>query len=116
MIPNHRMEIGVLASQVLACLDEYESGMQRLEGTRWDPELHAGTTACFDQMKNYASSLPALSRPWVEVLISRFELAAHQWTLHQARGDATARALHAKHMAALRALRSKTLEIAPVRL
>lgn len=109
MEPTYGYEIDVMAFQLLARLDRYEQAMERLADSRWNAENHRAATACFEEMKSFAASIPRLSVPWVELLISRFELTAHKSFLdHQRCGDDTKlRDLKERHSAAVQALRDR---------
>lgn len=109
MEPTYGYEIDVMAFQLLAGLDRYEQAMEQLADSRWDAEHHRVATGYFDEIKGFAASMPRLSVPWVELLISRFELTAHKSFLDHQRcvDDTKLLALKKRHTAAVQALRDR---------
>ncbi|TWO72874.1 hypothetical protein FN976_01110 [Caenimonas sedimenti] len=114
MFPSHQHEIGAIAFQLLASLDEYEVGMDQLVHEAWDGALYQSTTDCFDRMRNYAGAMPRLSAAWIELLIRRFELMAHLWERmgSSERTDRFAE-LSPNHIDAIRGLRTQVLRYLP---
>jgi hypothetical protein len=89
MIPSHAAEQAAIATQLLDALDKYERDIGVLVTAGLDAQVAQDVAQQFDRMRLYASSLPALSVTWVELLISRFDMTHAMWSNH--RGGTTNR-------------------------
>lgn len=118
MFPSHEHEIGTIAFHLLATLDEYEQGIDRLVTRGWDPDLYGSTSLLFDQMKNYVAAFPKLSGAWVELLIRRFEMTALMWAAIKQGPDhegvnTDLFEVHRQHNEAIGVLRSRARSFVP---
>ena len=68
-----------VAFQFAAALENYERDLRAMVVPGFNPEVCARIAQQMDQMRLYATSLPKLSVPWVEVLIRHFELTHALW-------------------------------------
>ena len=111
MVPSHSPQQAAIAQQIANGLADYEAGMARLLGGRWDPELYRVMSDHFDRMQQQASALPRLSAAWTELLISRVELLHALWTpATPTRVDGLVVALHERHKAVIARVRDKCIE------
>jgi hypothetical protein len=106
--------LSAIAFQFAAALQAYEADVDRMLAATGDLELYQKVSGRMDEMRLYASSLPQVSVPWVEVLIRHFELTHTLWRI-QGRPDAgdeleQVRALHAE---AVRTLIRRVVQIVP---
>ena len=74
-----------IAFQLAAALDAYEVEVEGLLSHSNDLELYRKVSARMDEMRLYASALPHVAVPWVEVLIRHFELTHGLWQVYQAK-------------------------------
>jgi hypothetical protein len=108
MLPSHEKELSATAFQLLVSLETYEQHMDVLVEARWDADLYMRATELFDEMRLYAASLPRVQVAWIEVLISRFELAEMLWQSRSAtRTDGRLLGCHSRHKAAIASLRRR---------
>jgi hypothetical protein len=113
MAPRHSTEQAVVATQLVAEIDEYEEGLTRLIDQHWDPELYRTLSDAFDRIQLLAALLPRLTYAWTELLISRVELTHALWSQRApARVDGMVVALHERHRMLLRKLRQECMEYA----
>jgi hypothetical protein len=75
--------LAAIANQLATALDSYESEIEVMAAHPQDPEAYRRVSGRMDQMRLYASALPQLSVPWVELLIRHFELMHGIWQLQQ---------------------------------
>lgn len=111
MFPSHEAQHNAIAFQLAAALEQYEPCVDRLVARGYDPELYASMTKQFDQMRLYASSLPAVSVAWVALMISRFELTHTLWKGMKGEPDAHANDVYAQHKNDIAALRERCTRV-----
>jgi hypothetical protein len=98
--------VSALTFQLLAQLDAYEQVLGRLVACPGDIELYHSVSGHMDDLRLYAGAFPALSVPWVEVLIRHFELThGLWWQSRQGKEWQDIRALHTRLVTAVHALR-----------
>lgn len=94
------------ANDLLAELALYEAGLARL-ATNWDAGLFSELAGRFEAMRGHAARVPNLTGPWVQVLITRFELADALWHGRTQPGSIAVRGLVQAHLQAIEALRAQ---------
>lgn len=97
---------GSAAGKLLTELALYEAGLERL-AAEWDAALFTELAGRFETMRSLASLLPHLSVDWVQVLITRFELADALWRSRFAPGSVAVLSLLRAHRDAIDALRAR---------
>lgn len=98
MFPSHLPEQRAIASQFVDELAAYEDDLRGLVERRWDPELAAGLSARFERLQKYSGALPAITKSWTELLISRVELVHALWSISSpSRLGGKVRASYAQH-------------------
>jgi hypothetical protein len=101
-------ESSVAAFHLLADLETYEQHVQSLVERGWDPALYMASSQVFEQLRLHAAGLPQVRVAWMDVLITRFEVAAVLLDLKDApRPDpllAESHAVHARSIDTLRTL------------
>jgi hypothetical protein len=106
--------LSAIAFQLAATLETYEEHVAALVRTPTDLDLYRRTSSDVDHMRMYAAALPAISVPWVEVLIRHFELTHGLWRAQ--RDSAHARELpqlHRQLRDAVRQLSRRCLHLLP---
>jgi hypothetical protein len=107
---SHSPEQAAIASELVAQLTEYESGLRELLQRRWEPELYRQLSDQFDQMQMRATLLPKLGTGWTELLITRVDLMHALWALTSpTRINGKVVALHARHKVLIEEVRSRCL-------
>lgn len=105
MLPSHQAEQSASAFQLAAALEPYESSVDQLVASGYDPELHASITRQIEQMRVHAGALPEFSVVWVALLISRFELTHALWKADRAAADPAVLAAYGEHKESIAGLR-----------
>jgi len=100
--------LSAIAFQFAAALQSYqqetEAGLQHPA----DLDLYLRVSSRMDEMRLYASSLPYVAVPWVEVLIRHFELTHALWRVQQQTADAGSLAeIHKQHQTAVESLQRR---------
>jgi hypothetical protein len=106
--------LSAIAFQLAATLESYEEDVDRMLRAPFDPEQYQRVSRHVDNMRLYASALPALSVAWVEVLIRHFELTHGVWRVQQEVGDdVDLKLLQAQLSEAVRRLARKCTQLMP---
>ena len=105
--------LGAVAFQLAAALDTYEKDVAAMLRTPMDADLYRSVGANMDQMRLYAAALPALSVPWVEVLIRHFELTHGLWRSQRDPQAVELAALHSQLRDAIRRLSGRCAQLMP---
>lgn len=71
--------LSAIAFQLAATLETYEEDVEGMLECPHDADNYRRVSGHIDNMRLYASALPAVSVAWVEVLIRHFELTHHLW-------------------------------------
>jgi hypothetical protein len=112
MSASHASLESVILMQLVAALRNYESDVAEVTACQVAPEAYGRVRLRLDEMRNYASSLPKLSVPWVELLISHFELTHGLWRVQQSAVDEGAlQAAREHHDRAVRRLHEQCLRM-----
>jgi hypothetical protein len=105
--PSVQSDFRTVALRFLAALDLYEAHVTLLVEQGWDPVAYLQASSAFEQLRALAARLPDLRVPWVDVLVTRFEVAAILLDLkHTPRPDALLAESDANHRQAIAALRA----------
>jgi hypothetical protein len=75
--------LSAIAFQLAAAAERYEREVDQMLQHPADLALYQRVSGRMDEMRLYAGALPALSVPWVEVLIRHFEVTHGLWRLQQ---------------------------------
>lgn len=106
--------IDAVAFQLAAALDQYERDVARLVESWLDVDLYHAVTGHVSRVRSFASALPQVSVPWVELLIAHSELVHALWRLRFAQ-DGTDRGMPAdvlaRHAASVAAMRTHCLRL-----
>lgn len=104
------------AIQAADALERYKLHVGRLAATWLDMELYGTVSAEIDEIQRYCRTVPALSLPWVALLISHAELIHCLWRSSQpGRGvpwEDRQRSL-ADHLASIDVLKERCDSLAP---
>jgi hypothetical protein len=98
------------AFRLAAMLEQYEQDVEELTSTWLDTVLYARISADLREMRLLCAGCPALSVPWVHLLIAHAELMHCMWAARPDGGEQpTAERCKAAHLLATRALRQQCL-------
>jgi len=104
MNPNAHVELSSAAASVLAAVGVYQ---ERWRSCGRDALRYSEAQASFDELRRHVSALPQASVRWVEVLITRFELAEALWRSKAAPNSPSVVRLEEAHARALEQLRAQ---------
>lgn len=77
------------AFHIAATLEEYEERVSHLVAHRREMEPYADVVKEFGRLRSYCASLPQLSVPWVDLLISHSQLLDCLWHMRDQDRDAS---------------------------
>jgi nucleotide-binding universal stress UspA family protein len=101
-----------IASQLASALVAYETEIDSMAAQPQDLDAYRRVSGRMDQMRLYASAMPQLSVPWVELLIRHFELTHGIWQLQQDRiKDADLIVLRHQHHEAVQSVSSHVRKV-----
>jgi hypothetical protein len=114
MSASQAPSIDAAAFQLAAALDQYERDVAHLLASWLDVDRYHAVTGHVDRIRSFASVLPQVSVPWVELLIAHSELMHSLWRLRFAQ-DGTDRGMPAgvlaRHAATVSAMRMHCLRL-----
>jgi hypothetical protein len=75
--------LSAIAFQLAAALETYEQEVAAMIDAPRDTEAYQRVSKRMDDMRLYATALPAVAVAWVEVMIRHFELTHGLWRVQQ---------------------------------